>query len=394
MKKLFLILTILILFGCEDTTYNNDPEIPDPPVIPEDPPVIEPPVNPSNNPVLFSLFDGEKMMYYDGTETVIAYYGNINRAGNKIHSVDDILYHFDNYGNPTLSEWLPAIPTAIIAIPNLSGSMLSGMAPVIAYQDDVWILEDIDPETALSLGAQYKHYTNIYDNLVVSGLWYLNDWEVKEVISPLSGNIIAIDTLNGYHNLTGNEIIYLAVDGGLMIHNRDLNIKTANIKTDTGNYNISWTFNFFNSAKWQLADGIWSSHNGYTWDSVNGLQEQSTAMWDWNQYPYPVQDIYGEAPVLIPAGVRLENNIEVVYWIECNTGTLIRYIPGIDTIGILPQIYVGDGYRMTGIQKSIVLKPEIIEDAIYFHDAGSIKKFSFTTSIINIFSGDMELTKW
>ncbi len=391
MKKLFLILTILIiLFGCEDATEDNTPEIPDPPVI--DPPVIDPPIEPDSSPVIFSLYDGEKMMYYDGNEIVIAYYGNVNTAGSQTRSIDDVLYHFNEYGDPVLSEWLPVIPDAIISKPNQPQS--SGQSRAIAYQDEVWILEDIDPATALSLGAQYKHYTNIYHNLDIEGLWYFNDWEVKEVISPLSGAIIAIDTLNGYHNLTGQEVIYRALNNGLMIHNFNINTKTANIKTDTGNYNISWTFNFFNSAKWQLADGIWYSHNGYIWDSVNDLQEQSTAMWDWNQYPYPVQDIYGEAPVLIPAGVVKENNIEVIYWIECNTGTLIRYIPGIDDIGIFPQIYVGDGYRMTGISKSKYLEPEIADGNLYFHDSGSIKKYNFNTSIVSVFSGDMELDLW
>ena len=73
MKKLFLILTILILlFGCQDPVSNDTPVIPDPPVVPDDPPVIDPPIDPAENLVLFSLFDGEKMMYYDFNTTIVS----------------------------------------------------------------------------------------------------------------------------------------------------------------------------------------------------------------------------------------------------------------------------------------------------------------------------------
>ena len=286
MKRLFLILTIFILFfGCEDIT--NTPEIPDPPVIDPDPPPIDPPIDPSENPVLFSLFDGEKMMYYDGIKISIAYYGNINHAGNKTRSIDNILYHFDDYGNPILTEWLPTEPTEIISVPEMSGSYPSGKAGSIIYQDDVWTLEDIPPAEAYAMGAQYKHYTQIYHGLDIIGLWYLNEWHVSDVICTLSGNIIAIDTLDTYHNLTGAEIIYHALDNGLMIHDFNLSTKTAKIKTDTGNYDIAWSLNYFNSAKWQLANDVWFSHNGYTWDAISGLQENNTAMQDWFQSTRP-----------------------------------------------------------------------------------------------------------
>ena len=397
MKKLFLIFTILILlFGCPDPGGDDTPTIPDPPVVPDDPPVIDPPIDPAENPVLLSLFDGEKMMYYDGTEISIAYYDdNINCAGLKMRSIGDVLYHFDEYGNPLLAEWLPAEPTEIISIPNTpAGSISYNMAGSIVYQDEVWILEDIPPAEAYAMGAQYKHYTQVYHNLDIIGLWYMNEWEVREVIKPLSDDVIAIDTLGTYHNLTGSEIVYYALNNGIMIYNFNVGSKTAKLKTDTGNYDIAWSLNFFNSAKWQLANGVWYSHNGYTWDSVNGLEENNTTMSDWNQYPFPVQEIYGEAPLLIPAGIRFENSIDVIYWIECNTGTLIKYIPGIDDIIIEPQIYLGDGYRITGVEKSTILKPVIIGNYLYFHNDNNIMRYNFITSVIDIFSGEMELDKW
>ena len=386
MNKLLLITIIILLLGCEspdipDTTPTATPE-PTATSTPEPPQ----PENTMENDIIFSLYDGEKIMYYDGIETQIAYYGKINNAGNKKFSINDILYHFDNLGNPTLTEWLPTTPDAIKAIEIKNKS--------IVYQDDIWILEDIDPDTALSLGAQYKHYTKIYHNLDVLGLWNLNEWEVKSVINTLSGNIIAIDTLSGYHNLTGNEAIYYAEDSGLMIHTFNSNTKTAYIKTDTGNYQITWSLNFFNSAKWQKANDIWYSHNGYTFDEINGLQENTNILKDWNVYPYPIETIFAEAPVIIPAGVRLENNIEVTYWTECNTGTLYRHVPNVDRIDVITDIYISDGLRTTGIQKASVLKPKIIEDKIYFHEGSNIKEYDFLTGIVNIFSNDMELIVW
>lgn len=394
MKKLFLILAIILLFGCPDPGNNDTPTLPDP-EIPDDPPVIDPPIETPSGPVLFSLYDGEKMMYYDGIDISIAYYGNIENAGNKMFSIENVLYHFNDNGIPTLTEWLPIIPDAIIAIPkSVPSPAPAGMSRAIVYQDEVWTLEDIEPADALAAGAQFKHYTRIYQYETEIGNWYLNDWEVKKVISPKCGGVIAIDTLKNYHNLDGSEIVFFAQNKKLMIHDVNINTKTGKFKTDTGNYSVSWTFNFFISAKWALADGDWYSHNGYTFDDVNLLQENNTVMWDWNQYPYPVQDIYGEAPVLISVGEREENSIEVLYWIECNTGTLIRYIPGIDQLNILPKLYNGTGYRTSGIAKSNILEPEIVGNELYYHDSGNIMIYNFITSAISVFSGDMELNVW
>jgi len=51
-------------------------------------------------------------------------------------------------------------------------------------------------------------------------------------------------------------------------------------------------------------------------------------------------------------------------------------------------------YRMTGVQKSTVLEPVIIENHLYFHDDNNIMRYNFITSVIDIFSGQMELDKW
>jgi len=49
---------------------------------------------------------------------------------------------------------------------------------------------------------------------------------------------------------------------------------------------------------------------------------------------------------------------------------------------------------MTGVQKSTVLEPVIIENHLYFHDDNNIMRYNFITSVIDIFSGQMELDKW
>ena len=48
---------------------------------------------------------------------------------------------------------------------------------------------------------------------------------------------------------------------------------------------------------------------------------------------------------------------------------------------------------MTGVQKSTVLEPAIVEDELYFHD-DNIKVYDFNTTTVSIFSGDMELDLW
>ena len=383
MKKLLSILIIvLFLFSCVIPSVPNDPPI----IEHEDPPPEDPPEDPpSGDLILFGLYDGENLKFFDGINITNAYTGNIRQADNRKIAIDDVLYYFDSYGEVEQTNWLPVYPEAIVT--------KESEAKEVIYSDDVFTLERIDPDEAYALGAQYKEYTRIFINSEESGLWYMNEWRVSEVFELGNGDIVALDTMSVYHNLTGANEYWKAHSAGIGIHQFNPGNRTAYINNSTGDYFVSWATNYFNSARWQKSGDTWYSNNGYEWTPA-GLIEEANALWNFTSYPYPIILPYGEAPTVVPACTRLENSEHVTYWVECNSGYLFRHIPSIDNLNSITRLYIGDGTRLSGISMASYIDPILVEDILYFHDSGSIMIYNFTTGILSIFSGEMEILPW
>jgi len=407
MKKLIYTCIVLLLYvmcACEQQTIPLEP-----PVIvhesgeepPETPPVEDPPEEIEipeeeedpvidETPILFGLLDGDTLKFWDGENLIDGYVGSIKQAGFRKLSIDDVIYWFDDLAEVEQSAWLPVLPEAIKAV-----STDDTPRGDIIYNDDIWALEDIPPAEALALGARYKHYTRIFFNNENINVWYLDEWQVEHVIETLSGHIIAVGPLGQYHNLTDDKVIETAYDGGIMTYN--MGTETGYIADDSGTYQVTWEMNYFDHSRWLLADGIWYTENGYTWTPETGVISNANAMYNWNEYddfPDTYNAPYGENPYLLPVGVYELNGEQCTYWIETVTGQLYRHIPSIDRLEVVSEIYPGTNTRSGAIPYFNTLKPEIINEKIYYHESGMIKTYDHTTGFISTFSTDQEIIVW
>lgn len=387
MKKLILLLFIFgLFFGCQIDKNEEKPN--NPPVI--EPPVTEPPiVEPEDDYVVeLALYDGQTLRYWDGTTMHDAYIGHIEHAGHRRISIDNVLYWMNENGQSVQSQWLPVVPDAIT-------TREAGAKASVVYEDDVFTLEDIPPEEAYALGALYRHYTRVFVNSVEEGLWYMNQWEVVDVITTDSGHIIAIDAQKHWHNLTDSKEVYLAYDGGLMFYN--MSSQHGYVADASGEYEITWVTNFMDNNHWQLADGVWYSDRGFTWTAEGGVVSNANELYCFNTYDtYPdwYDAPFAQSPFTVPGGVRTEHGEEVTFWIECVTGTLYKHIPSTDQIVVVVEIYEGPMSREGGWAKAQVLEPEIVGNHFYYHEGGSIRRMDFDSGVLSIFSTEQELIPW
>jgi hypothetical protein len=388
MKKLLIISLVLFFAFCQKPSEHpifpfhpgkgntQRPEIP-PGHLPSDPEPEEPEILPAK----MVIHQNGTVYFYDGSQltewrTGQAYYVEPGKI-----AVDDILYTLDSTGNEISSIQLPAIPSSV----KYSGS-------------DFYLTETIPADYAYANGGLYKEYTQIYKNYDTIGHWSQNQWTVSELIKTESGDIIAKKPMGAFIHIGSilpYEKINSATENGPVIYNHDPVNRTAIIKLSSPN-SVSWSTNNFNNSKYWLKSGeIWQSQNGYEFSESGGLTENVTALHDFNAYPYPIELPWPETPRLISAGVRLENSEDVTYWIECNTGWLMRYVSSIDNLQQRFQLYPGDGYAATGNLNRELLKPIIVENIIYFYYNGSIWSSDLNTGMTAVFyAANAEFFAW
>jgi len=348
-----VIIFMIFFIGCGGGG-NSEPIItdPTPPV-----PVIEDNDNETETgPIKFIVNNGG-MKFFDGDNLWQWKTGVIKKAGSQLYSCDDILYSLDEYGETVQSWNLITTPDVI----RVNGT-------------DKWIIKNIDPETAYAAGALYKDYTQIYLNSDIYGdHWSTRQYKAVDM-QILNNNVFIKDDIGNWHAITSEHENIRHVNDEFILHDFDSSTKRAKFN----DIQVSWSTNYFNNAtQWIKADGIWYNERGYTWDGAT-LTENGTSMSEWNNDPQGTG--YTEAPVLIAAGSHYENSEDVIYFIECNSGWLIKYISSIDNYELSVRLYNGDGSRETGLLYKDVLKPIIIENHLYFI-MGETYKHDFITGL-------------
>lgn len=359
MRTTLIFIIVAFIFNACAPSPETKAEIIAPDIIPIiiTPPETIPGVSPSN--IIITFQADNKIKFWDGSALTVWKSESGNHAGFRQIAVADKLYILEQRG-------------IITAEKNIIGTYDS----TIADGADVWSLYNIPPAEAESLGMMYKDYTKIYLNAIEYGTWQSRPYKTLRFIKSGS-DILAYGNTGGWRHINGSKTGFRAV-------NEDFNIYDVNTTLKTGKINlidISYTLNFFLASEhYQKSGSTWYSWNGYKWDGSSIIQT-GCALEAWRQETtYPIT--LSEAAVLIGAGTRIEAGETVLYYIECNSGYLFRYVPSTNIMSQKTRLYVGDGTRATGLYYANILKPVAASDAIYFcFDDGGIYRYKFDTNL-------------
>lgn len=338
-------------------TADPAPE-PDPTPTPDiEPPIeLEPePIIPDVRLALLTDATNDKLYFYNGVEFSDQSADNPKYCGYRCFTDGTTLNYYDSTGDVYASHDL------IIAPDLISRDSTTGTT---------YIVENIDPATALSLGAQHKDYARIYIDNVEQQWWFFNQYIVKDLFS-IGSDVFTKDSNGKFRDINEN-LTGINAANGLIVWDFDSPSKTAIVRTPDGvDHSVSWAMNNFNNSKyWQFLDGIWYSQNGYEFDGAT-LTENVNPLWTWN----------GE--VILGAGT----DEAALYWIDASTGWLYRHIVSIDSLEQRWRLYNGDGLTSTGYAKIDNLKPVLIRENLYFSDGGAVWKMDVDTGLVGVFFG-------
>lgn len=366
------LFSILFLFGCDDGGKKTKVITHPGPIIPVIP---DPPIE--YEPIQLALITGDTVKFYDG-EQIYTYSENCKRAGSQVYSVASVLNKLDEYGNISESRYLVIDPDEI-TIKNYPASKAGGEFKL--SESDTWIVEDISPDTAYSMGAQYKPYTRIYLNSAEYGNWFDNQYIAEKLIVH-GDDIFARLSTGAFLHVNGDkENVRLVIENGFAIYDYNSTARTATID----GVSVSWTTNFFNgSDEWLKSGGVWYSQNGYTWDGST-LDESGSVL----------TALRSEQNLIIAVGTRYENSEDVLYFIQCATGHVIRYVPSVDQYIEFVRLYTGDGETETGTFYKSTLKPIINNDYLYFIFDAQVYRYDFVSGLTSMFtSGVSEIQEF
>lgn len=380
MKKILILLFIALLFGCNmdsgnyieptENVTDNTPSESLPEVDPE---------NPENSgAVVFGLYDGSDLTYYDGSTFNTAYTDKkIRQADNRVLSIEDILCYYDENGAVTASYQLPSVPDHILTVDSVS----SGRSTIIGI--DVWTFETIDPDTAQDLGAMKKTYTKIYKNSTEFSNWYLNEYEIKNVYA-FENRLIIETTASALVNLSDAAVPFKCYSDLLIT-----DVDYTNRKSIMNDVEVSFSQNYFYTSKWQKCGDIFQSQHGLVFNGTE-LYENATALQDFISMEWT----NGQKYSLWPSGEREENSEYVSYWIDSTSGWLVRYVPSIDSYSFPVRLFIGSMNYADGNMTADTLDPVWIEDKLYFHESGSIYFYDPAYGTVQVFSDDQEIMEW
>ncbi len=295
--------------------------------------------------ILIGFHAEGEVRFYDSQKIVSWKTGDAVYAGNRSICHGTTLYRLDQQGRRMSSK-------NILSVPDFAA----------ADGDNIWLAYNMTAVESADLGATPRAHTRIYYNATEYGDWMTREFQTSEFLLAGS-NLMAYGVSGGWRNINGALSSFrIAIRDGFVVHDFDHDTHTAKIDGVA----VSWSTNYFNSANFWLKSGsVWYSQNGYTWDGAT-LTENGSALTCWRQIAtYPIT--LPEGAVVISAGVRVENEEPCLYWIECNSGWVFRYVPSTNALTAHIRIYTGDGYRSTGLAMAAVLKPVIVSETLFFN---------------------------
>ena len=322
-------------------------------------------VEPSWTPNIVIITETEAFLS-NGEETQLLASGSVKYVDQRLLAVENQLISYDQ---------------------TVDVRMVFDQVPVqVLDNDSVYHCIEYDPDTAQSLGAQARWYSEFFRDGISMGSWFMNQMRCIDLISV--GEIVWNIDENGSPQLIdgiASDVEY--------IHNGTFYIHSKNIVDQQISFNDlpaqDYVFNYiFAAQQWQEFESLWYSENGYTWSETAGLSENVNTLWDWNEQPFPIALDIGQYPTLVSAGV----NNGLMYWIESNTGWLFAFDPASDSIEMVYRLYLGDGQRSTGTDKD--LRPLMVWPDLYYFD-GAWFQLNMETGVTSLFyAGSAEVLRW
>jgi len=316
------------------------------------------------NPNLAIITTSEALLS-DGNEIRTLVSGQVKYVAERLLSVANELIDYN--GIPEVKYTFDQVPAQVLD----NGS--------------VYHCIEYDPDTALSMGAQPRWYSEFFKDGVSLGDWFMNQMRCADLVGV--GDIVwAIDENGSPVAIDGlaSDVEYIH-DGEFYIHSRDIVNKLVSFN-DLQAQDYQYNY-LFAAGQWQIFEGLWYSENGYTWSETAGLSENVNTLWNWNEQPFPIEHDIGQYPTLIAAGVH-----EKLYWIEANTGWLFSFDTGQDQIEMVNRLYLGDGQKSTGTGKD--LQPVMVWPYLYYFDSGWYR-LNVETGFTSLFyAGSAEIYGW
>jgi hypothetical protein len=318
---------------------------------PEEPTGYDPPV--------MAFVEPGRIQFFDGTETYIWGIGSRTiRAGSKTYTIDDTVYTLNDDGT-------------------MASTTLIGYTPEFIRMEtgNIWTARYVTPVEADEAGRLPKDYVEFKKNSVMYGQWVQYR---PAALAVIGSDVFCRSTVGKWYHVNGVINPYHVQENGLLVTDVNTTTKTGKIN----GVDVSWILNYFNGTKeWNLIDSVWYSENGYKFDGV--LTEYDSEMKIWRQGPFLTG--YTEAPTMLSVGGQ--------YWIECNSGYLVRFNHIANTVTLSARLYSGDGLKATGIAKKSSLFPALINGSIYFKTGNDFYKHDTITGLTTHFiSGVSQVT--
>ncbi len=371
-------LIIAILLSCTGTGGEGDKYPATTPIVTGSntpvPEVVDPDPGVTTGMVQAVFFTPEGAKFYDGEQMWLWRDGASEKAAPSIYANANVLYKLDEYGAISQGRNLVTQPNFI--------RIEKGQGAEFDLNGDVWIVETV-PRSEVEAAIMPKlNYTRVYFNAVEHGDWRTRDYLVDGV-AVIGSDIFICKPGTGWAHLNGskNKITCVVPDGeaaGFVMWGADYNTR----KMYFNDIQVNFGSNFqVGATEWLLgSDGIWYSKNGYTWDGLTCSLADAAAMWEYRT----VQNM------IIAAGVRFENGENVMYWIQCATGWVIRFVPSINQARETVRLFEGSGDVEAGALRKKYLKPAIIGDYLYFNVDDNMYRYDFETGLNSFFGSDID----
>ena len=389
MKYLLIIISAIFLISCgqldQDGTTTPTGTAPPVDIVPPDDDPDEPdddddePIESFGVIPKFALYTGEDFYFSDEKQMKLWKTGTVKKSGVRKFIVAESGSQLTDL--ITLDQAAKTIETESLSLNTVKIRIIG---------DDKFHCVEYPPELSYSLGALYRTYSEIYKNDEIMGIWYLNDFECREIVTASDNVFIA--NQHGTHELIegdAEDVLHVS-DSNFIIHSDDKAYRHIWVNSTQESYKKDY---ILTSKQWIEYNGVFYSEKGHTWSETDGLTEAANDLDSFGELPYPVTPElpYAQRPTLLKLGVYSEK----LYWVECNSGFVFEFDPGTGGIEQKFKIYDGDGSSHSGGLKRHSLKPLIVDNMLYFSNDVAVYSLNLDDGIINIFySMNAEVVKY